>query len=207
MGNECKGFWLVKITNRKKVKKIILASNSPRRKELLSKLDVDFEVKVLPDISETYPNSIPSHKVPEFIAQEKAKAYDKIIDHTNILLTADTIVLVDNKILGKPKSFSEAYEMLRILSGRTHKVITGVCLRTDSNIKTFSVETEVTFKNLQDKEISYYIAKYSPLDKAGAYGIQEWIGYIGVTCLRGSYFNVMGLPVQRVWEELKSLEV
>lgn len=189
------------------MKKIILASNSPRRKELLSKLDVDFEVKVLPDIPETYPNNIPTHKVAEFIAQEKATAYDKIIDNTNILLTADTIVLVDNKILGKPKSLSEAYEMLKLLSGCTHKVITGVCLRTDSKIKTFSVETDVTFKNLQDDEISYYIDKYSPLDKAGAYGIQEWIGYIGVTSLRGSYFNVMGLPVQRVWEELKSLAV
>lgn len=182
--------------------KIILSSNSPRRKELLSGLDLDFEVRVISGIDESYPTNLASENVPEYIAKKKAAAYN--IAENELVITADTIVVVDNIILGKPQNDTEACQMLRMLSGRSHKVITGVCLTTVSRQRCFSVESEVTFKKLTDGEIDYYISKYHPLDKAGAYGIQEWIGYIGVTALNGSYFNVMGLPVQRIYEELVS---
>ena len=182
--------------------KIILSSNSPRRKELLSGLDLDFEVRVISGIDESYPTNLASENVPEYIAKKKAAAYN--IAENELVITADTIVIVDNIILGKPQNDTEACQMLRMLGGRSHKVITGVCLTTVSRQRCFSVESEVTFKNLTDGEIDYYISKYHPLDKAGAYGIQEWIGYIGVTALNGSYFNVMGLPVQRIYEELVS---
>ena len=182
--------------------KIILSSNSPRRKELLSGLDLDFEVRVISGIDESYPTNLASENVPEYIAKKKAAAYN--IAENELVITADTIVIVDNIILGKPQNDAEACQMLRMLSGRSHKVITGVCLTTVSRQRCFSVKSEVTFKSLTDGEIDYYISKYHPLDKAGAYGIQEWIGYIGVTALNGSYFNVMGLPVQRIYEELVS---
>lgn len=185
--------------------KIILASNSPRRRELLGGLDIDYEVKVLPDIAEDYPDDLPTEQVAEYISREKAAAYKSLLDEDELVLTADTIVVVEGQVLGKPTDEADARRMLRLLSGKTHQVITGVTLLSRRQEKSFSVSTDVTFKTLTDEEISYYVEKYRPLDKAGAYGIQEWIGYIGVTELRGSYFNVMGLPVQRIYEALKTV--
>ncbi len=207
--------------------KIILASNSPRRKELLAGLDQPFEVKVIKGIDESYPASLDAYQVAEYISRKKAEAYRPLLDGTNassedsadaqlLILTADTVVIAPTEneqndqegkgvILGKPRDAEDAHRMLRMLSGKTHHVVTGVCLTTSLAQRQFSVVTEVTFKPLSDEEIDYYIEHYKPFDKAGAYGIQEWIGYIGCTGLKGSYFNVMGLPVQRIYEELKSL--
>lgn len=185
--------------------KLILASNSPRRRELLAGLDVDFDVFVLDGIDESYPQDLKSTDVALYIARKKAEAYKQIIAQDALVITADTVVVVENRILGKPHDEAEAMEMLREISGRTHLVITGVCLTTQEKQVSFSVETEVTFKSLSDAEIEHYVTKYKPYDKAGAYGIQEWIGYVGVTSLKGSYYNVMGLPVQRIYEELKSI--
>lgn len=207
--------------------KIILASNSPRRKELLAGLDLPFEVKVIKGIDESYPASLDAYQVAEYISRKKAEAYRPLLDGTNassedsadaqlLILTADTVVIAPTEneqndqegkgvILGKPRDAEDAHRMLRMLSGKTHHVVTGVCLTTSQAQRQFSVVTEVTFKPLSDEEIDYYIEHYKPFDKAGAYGIQEWIGYIGCMGLKGSYFNVMGLPVQRIYEELKSL--
>lgn len=201
--------------------KIILASNSPRRKELLAGLDIPFEVKVLKGIDESYPDTISAYDTAQYIAAKKADAYRSLLlDETAplLILTADTVVIAPTAneqndlegrgvILGKPKDAEDAKRMLRMLSGKTHHVVTGVCLTTATAQRQFSVTTEVTFKDLSDEEISYYVERYKPFDKAGAYGIQEWIGYIGCTGLNGSYFNVMGLPVQRIYEELKKMDV
>ena len=184
---------------------LILSSNSPRRKELLAGLDIPFEVRVIEDIDESYPDSLPTGEIAEYIAQKKAAAYE--VGNDEVLITADTIVVLDDQILGKPADAEEAKQMLRSLSGKTHHVITGVCLKSRDQQHHFSVISEVTFKTLAEEEISYYVETYKPFDKAGAYGIQEWIGYIGVTGLSGSYFNVMGLPVQRIYEELKKFNV
>ncbi|OWP31436.1 septum formation protein Maf [Prevotella intermedia] len=181
---------------------IILASNSPRRRELLRGLDIAFDVRVQPDIAEDYPADTAPADVAAYISREKANAYKDTIAENELIITADTVVIVGNEILGKPHDDAEAKDMLHKISGRKHQVVTGVCLTTTEKQRCFSVSTDVTFKNLKEEEIDYYIETYSPLDKAGAYGIQEWIGYIGVTALEGSYFNVMGLPVQRIWEEL-----
>ena len=203
--------------------KIILASNSPRRRELLAGLDVNFEVKVLNGIDESYPDDLGAYQVAEFIAQKKAEAYRSLLNEEessaeeNLILTADTVVIApaaneqndqEGKgiILGKPKTADDAVRMLRMLSGKTHHVVTGVCLTTKEEQRHFSVTTEVFFKELTDWEINYYISHYKPFDKAGAYGIQEWIGYIGCTGLNGSYFNVMGLPVQRIYEEMLKMQ-
>lgn len=180
--------------------KIILASNSPRRKELLGGLGVDFEVKVIKGVEESFPATLPAKDVAEYIAREKAAAY-KVADD-ELLITADTVVIVGNDILGKPADAADARRMLREISGRIHQVVTGVCLTAKAEQRSFSVSTDVTFKELSDDEIDFYIRTHRPFDKAGAYGIQEWIGYIGVTALHGSYYNVMGFPVQRVYEEL-----
>ena len=184
--------------------RIVLASNSPRRRELLGGLGIDFEVKVLPDIEENYPAELPVTDIAEYIAREKAGAYLPVMAEDELIITADTIVVVDDEVMGKPKDADDARRMLKKLSGRTHQVITGVCLTTKDIQRPFSVTTDVTFKQLSDEEIAHYIEVYRPYDKAGAYGIQEWIGYIGVTGLKGSYFNVMGLPVQRIYGELSS---
>ena len=247
--------------------KIILASNSPRRKELLAGLDIPFEVKVIKGIDESYPETLDAYEVAEYISGKKAEAYRGLLDEDlsgkaseeqvgnpsgkaleeqagnpsgkaleeqagnpsgkaseeqgeeavqTLILTADTVVIAPTAeeqndqegkgvILGKPKDEEDAVRMLRMLSGKTHHVVTGVCLTTRSQQRHFSVITEVTFKHLSDAEISYYISHYKPFDKAGAYGIQEWIGYVGCTGLKGSYFNVMGLPVQRIYEEIASM--
>lgn len=182
---------------------IILASNSPRRKELLSGLDLEYEVKVLPDVDETYPESLEKEKVAEYISVKKAEAYSPYLKDKTLLITADTIVLLDGMIYGKPVDEDEARQMLRDLSGKTHRVITAVSLTTKDKQKTFSVFSEVRFAKLDDTEIDYYVSKYKPLDKAGAYGVQEWIGYVAVEYISGSYFNIMGLPVQRLYQELK----
>lgn len=182
--------------------KLILASNSPRRKELLAGLGVPFEVRVLQDIDEHYPENLPVNEVARYIAKEKADAYRRIVAPDELIITADTVVIVGDEILGKPIDEADAVRMLKLLSGRTHQVTTGVCLLTAEKERCFDVTTDVTFKTLTDEEIHYYVNRYRPFDKAGAYGIQEWIGYIGVTGLNGSYYNVMGLPVQRIYQEL-----
>ena len=183
--------------------KIILASNSPRRKELLAGLDVDFVVRVIQDIDESFPTSLPTKDIAEFISRKKAAVYQKKMTDDELVITADTIVVLDSEVMGKPHDEADASRMLHKLSGRTHQVITGVTLTTTTRQQSFSVETDVTFKKLSDEEINYYVQRYKPFDKAGAYGIQEWIGHIGVTGLQGSYFNVMGLPVQRIYEALR----
>ena len=192
--------------------RIILASNSPRRKELLAGLGIPYDVFVLQGIDESYPDNLPANEVAEYIARKKAKAYRNenaklsIINcQLSIILTADTIVVCDGEILGKPHDADDACAMLRKLSGKTHQVYTGYCLQTADKTVSGTVCSDVTFKELSDEEITYYVEKYNPLDKAGAYGIQEWIGYIGITGIRGSYYNVMGLPVQRIYEEIKKL--
>lgn len=183
--------------------KIILASHSPRRKELLKGLNLPFETRVLEGIKEDFPRNLSPHEASEYIAIEKAAAYQ--VGEEELLLTADTTVILNGKVLGKPRDGAQARAMLRAVSGKTHQVVTGVCLTTTREQRHFSVTTDVTFKELSDEEIDYYITHYQPFDKAGAYGIQEWIGYIGVTSIRGSYFNVMGLPVQRIYQELKDM--
>lgn len=185
---------------------IVLASNSPRRRELLSGLGIPFEVKVLPDIEESYPENLPVSQIAEYIAKEKATAYRSVMADNDLIITADTIVIVGDEVMGKPIDASDAHRMLRKLSGATHQVTTGVCLSTKHLQRQFSVTTDVTFKELSDEEIDHYVSVYKPFDKAGAYGIQEWIGYIGVTQLNGSYFNVMGLPVQRIYMEISKIQ-
>ena len=185
---------------------IILASNSPRRKELLAGLGMPFEVRVLQDIDESYPDDLPVSEVALYIASKKADAYRTTLADDELVITADTVVIVGDEILGKPVDEADAERMLRLISGRTHQVTTGVCMLTRETERRFAVTTDVTFKPLSDDEIHYYITRYRPFDKAGAYGIQEWIGYIGVTGLHGSYYNVMGLPVQRIYETLQQID-
>ena len=184
--------------------KIILASNSPRRKELLAGIDIPFEVRVIDGIDESYPDTLPTKDIAEYISKKKSAAYRQTMAGDELVITADTIVVLGSQVMGKPKDADEACSMLRQLSGQTHQVITGVTLTTTERQISFSVETDVTFKVLSDEEIEYYVSHYRPFDKAGAYGIQEWIGHIGVTGMSGSYFNVMGLPVQRIYEALKT---
>ena len=185
--------------------KIILASNSPRRKELLSGLGVDYEVKTLPDVDESYPDGLSGEEIAKHISRGKAEAYRSLIQADELVITADTIVWLDGTVMGKPKDEEEAKDMLMRLSGKTHQVITGVCLTTASMQKTFATVTDVTFAILTDEEVDYYVTRYQPMDKAGSYGVQEWIGFVGVENLSGSYFNVMGLPIQRLYTELKKL--
>ena len=184
---------------------IILASNSPRRRELLAGLGIDYEVKTLPGIEESYPDNLQGEEIPVYIAREKADAYRPHIRKDELIITADTIVWLDGEVLGKPKDEADACRMLRQLSGWVHQVSTGVCSTTADTQRAFATTTDVTFDTLSEEEIDYYVKNYRPLDKAGAYGVQEWIGFIGVTRLEGSYFNVMGLPVQRLYKELKKL--
>ena len=185
--------------------KYILASNSPRRKELLAGLGLDFEVRVIDGVDESYPETLPAVQVAQYIAEKKAAAYKPTLQKDELIITADTVVIVGDDILGKPHDAADAVRMLREISGRTHQVTTGVSLLTATSQRSFSVTTDVTFKQLTDDEIRHYVSHYRPFDKAGAYGIQEWIGYIGVTGLNGSYYNVMGLPVQRIYTELQNM--
>ena len=182
---------------------IILASNSPRRKELLSGLGLNYEVRTLPGIDESYPDTLQGEEIPVYISSKKASAYLDTLKDDELLITADTIVWLDGRVLGKPADEKEACQMLRDLSGKTHQVITGVTLATTTFQKSFASVSQVTFAPLTEEEISYYVNHYHPMDKAGSYGVQEWIGFIGVERIEGSYFNVMGLPVQRLYRELK----
>ena len=186
--------------------KVILASNSPRRKELLSGLGVDYEIRTLPDVDESYPDTLRGADIPLYIAKEKANAYRNMLQSGELMITADTIVWLDGKVLGKPKDREDALCMLRDMSGRTHEVFTGVCITTTEWQRSFSDQTEVRFSKLSEEEIIYYVDKFQPMDKAGAYGVQEWIGFIGVENISGSYYNIMGLPVQRLYKELCLIE-
>lgn len=189
--------------------KLILASNSPRRKELLRGLGLDFETRVIRGIDETYPDHLVGEQIPIYISKEKAQAYLSTLTDEELLITADTIVYLPDpagkqgRVLGKPHDADEACQMLRLLAGRTHEVITGVTLTSLQRSVSFASTSKVTFAPLSDDEINYYVQHFRPFDKAGAYGIQEWIGYVGVSRLEGSFYNVMGLPVQRLYEELK----
>lgn len=183
--------------------KLILASNSPRRRELLSGLGLDFEVRVLPGIDESHPADLQGGDIPLYISKEKANAYIGQLRDDELLITADTIVWLDGEVLEKPKDEADACLMLHKLSGKTHQVFTGVCLTTTEKQVAFSCRSDVTFCQLSDDEINYYVQQYRPLDKAGAYGVQEWIGYVGVERIEGSFFNVVGLPVQRLYKALK----
>jgi len=185
--------------------KIVLGSNSPRRKELLTGLELDFEVRAVADIDESFSPDLEVEKIPESIALKKAEAYKPTMKDNELLITADTIVLASGKVLGKPVDFKDAIDMLQMLSGNIHKVITGVCLTTKEKTVCFSVTSSVKFVELTEEEITYYVEKYNPYDKAGAYGIQEWIGFVGVEGIEGSFYNVMGLPIQRLYQELKKI--
>ena len=194
---------MVETLDKLKRYRIILASASPRRKELLSKLDIDFTVNSLCEVDESFPASLPVVQVPQYISRKKADAYRQEMQENDMVITADTVVAVGRRILGKPKSAEEARVMLKLLSDRYHRVVTGVTIMTAKRTETFATVSRVRFTRLNDEEIDYYISKYKPFDKAGAYGIQEWIGMVGITELNGSYFNVMGLPVQRLYVKLK----
>jgi septum formation protein len=191
------------LIDRLKEYQIVLGSASPRRRELLSSLGLDFEV-VDPDIEEECPPGIPPEETAVYLALEKAASLSIATGSHKILITADTIVLCDNTILPKPRGREEAVRFLRLLSGRRHSVITGVCISSGERRRTFSAETVVTFCEIDDEEIDYYVDTFKPYDKAGAYGIQEWIGFVAMERIEGSYFNVMGLPVNRLYRELKN---
>ena len=182
---------------------VILASNSPRRKELLGGLGISFKVRTLQDIDESYPDTLRGEEIPIYISGKKAEAYRQTMADDELIITADTIVYDNNKVLGKPRNREEAIHMLRELSGHAHEVITGVSIVTKEKTVQFASTSKVFFAALTDEEIAYYVDAYQPFDKAGAYGIQEWIGFVGVTRIEGSYFNVMGLPIQRLYTELK----
>ena len=182
--------------------KFVLASKSPRRQELLKGIVPEFDI-MLRDTAESYPETLQGAQIVEHLAKLKASAFEGELAENQFLITADTIVWVDNQVLGKPKDRAVAIEMLHQLSGRKHTVYTGVCLKTTQKERVFSAATDVYFRQLSDDEIAYYVDTYKPFDKAGSYGIQEWIGYVGIERIDGSYFNVMGLPVQRLYQELK----
>ena len=182
--------------------KIILGSKSPRRQQLIAGLGLDFEIRTQ-EIEETYPKNHAPNRVAEYLSQLKAEPLLKTLSKKEILLTSDTTVVLDKQVLGKPKDLQEATKMISALSGKQHAVITGVALNSTDKSICFSVTTNVFFKQLSKEEIDYYVNTFKPLDKAGAYGIQEWIGQVGVEKIEGSYYNVVGLPVERVWEELK----
>ena len=187
-----------------KDKQIILASGSPRRRELLSAMDIPFTVDTGNTFDESWSSDTPHEKVPELMAEGKPFGFHRELADNEILVTSDTMVLCGTEILGKPKDRDDAIRMLKLLSGRGHQVITAVTLRDREKKKTFSVTSNVFFKELSDSEITYYLDTYKPYDKAGAYGIQEWIGYIGISRLEGSFYNVMGFPASRFYEELKA---
>lgn len=187
---------------------IILASQSPRRHELMRGLDIPFEVVTKP-VSEDFDPTTMADEVPVYLAQKKIEAWADELRNTDglLILTADTVVILDGHIIGKPENKEEAANMLQRLSGKTHKVVTGVCISSMEKSIAFSDTTLVTFKSLSQDEINYYLDKYEPYDKAGSYGVQEWIGYIGVTHMDGSYFNVMGLPVHKVYNALREFDL
>lgn len=185
--------------------RVLLASASPRRAELMRGAGFHFEQCPGYAVDESYPDDLPTHEVAEYIAVKKSAAYSNALLTKDLLITADTIVVVGNEILGKPSDNQDAKRMLRLLSDRTHSVLTGVCLRTHENQLAFTARSEVRFRALSEAEIDYYVSRFLPLDKAGAYGIQEWIGYVGIKRIEGSYFNVMGLPIQQLYVEIERM--
>lgn len=190
-----------KLANQLSKYSIILGSQSPRRKELFEGLNLPFSVEVR-EVDELYPAEMQALEVPEYLAVLKAVPFKEDFKADELLITADTIVLIESRILGKPMDYAHAFEMLKQLSGKKHVVITGVCITSQKKQITFSDHTDVYFKTLTDNEIDYYLTHYRPYDKAGSYGVQEWIGYVAIEKIEGSYFNVMGLPIQRLYEEL-----
>ncbi|MBR5639337.1 MAG: septum formation protein Maf [Muribaculaceae bacterium] len=184
---------------------VILASNSPRRRELLADLGIEFQVRTLEGIDESYPHDLPVLEIAEYISRKKAHAYQAEMADDELIITADTVVILGDEVLGKPKDADDARRMLRELSGKTHKVVTGVTIVTASATRSFSAVTDVEFAELSDEDINYYVDNYRPLDKAGAYGIQEWIGCMGVRHINGSFYNVMGLPLHRLYTEIEHL--
>lgn len=181
-------------------KRIILASGSPRRQQFLRELDIDFTIQIK-EVEEIYPNHLQASEITEFLAELKANAFN-LLGENEVLITSDTIVWHENKALGKPKDAQDAFEMLQSLSGKTHEVITSVCFKTKNSLETITETTKVTFNSLSDEAIQYYISTYKPFDKAGSYGIQEWIGLVGIAKIEGSYTNVVGLPVEKVYQKL-----
>lgn len=184
--------------------KVLLASKSPRRRELMSQLRVPFSVINLGGIDESYPDNLPADQIPQYLSNIKADAYINNMKGRELIITADTLVIVDDKVLGKPANHDEAVKMLTELSGKTHKVVTGVCISTHDKRTSFSTTTEVKFSNISQQDIEYYVENFLPFDKAGAYGIQEWIGCVAVESINGSFYNVMGLPVHQLYKELKN---
>lgn len=182
--------------------KFTLASGSPRRRDLLAGLDMEYTVEPGKDEKEAYSDNLPCNEVPEFLARHKSESFHRDLEENEILITADTLVCLGSEIMGKPESREDAVRMISELSGKTHQVYTGVALRSNKGMCSFTDVTDVTFKELSPVEIDYYVDNYRPYDKAGAYGVQEWIGYTCITGINGSYFNVMGLPVQKLYEEL-----
>ena len=182
--------------------RLILATTSPRRQYLMKEAGFEFELRIGSDISEVYPAKMPAPEIPIYLAELKAASFEGRLKSNEIVITADTVVVLDGKVLGKPKEYYEAFDMLSSLSGRKHEVITGVCLKTMGLQTSFSAQSDVHFRQLLEQEIHHYITEYKPFDKAGAYGVQEWIGYIAVERIEGSFFNVMGLPIQKVYVEL-----
>ena len=182
---------------------VVLASNSPRRKELLQRLGIPFKVRTLFGIDESYPDTLRGEDIVRYISRNKANAYRSSMGPDELLITADTTVYLQGEVMGKPHDADDARRMLRALAGQVHQVITGVTIITANDMENFAVTSQVKFSDLSDDEINYYVDRYLPLDKAGAYGIQEWIGLVAVEELRGSYFNVVGLPIQRLYQALK----
>jgi septum formation protein len=192
------------LRNKLKQYKLILASGSPRRQQFFKDLDLDFEIR-LKEIEEIFPSELKAAEITNYLAELKASAFEGELQDNEILITSDTIVWHNNKALGKPKDEQDAFEILKSLSNATHEVITSVCFKTNTKTELLCETTKVTFNELSDEAILYYIENYKPFDKAGAYGIQEWIGFIGVSKIEGSYANVMGMPVDKVYEYLSKL--
>ena len=186
--------------------KIILASGSPRRQQFFKDLDLDFEIR-LKEIEEIYPDNLKAEEITNYLAELKAKAFDGEILDNEILITSDTLVCLNGKTIGKPKDYDDAFQILKLLSNETHEVITSVCFKTATSTKTIFESTKVTFNELSDESIKYYLENCKPYDKAGAYGIQEWIGIVGITKIEGSYTNVVGLPTEKVYQYLTSILV
>lgn len=184
---------------------IILASKSPRRRQLMHDAGFEFTLAENFEVEEIYPENLQAEAVAEYLSNLKADSYPNVLTNNDVLITSDTVVVAEGKVLGKPTDYSDAFRMIRLMSGKMHKVITAVCIRTSTSKISFSDECDVYFDELSDEEISFYINHYNPYDKAGAYGIQEWIGYIGIKRIEGSFFTVMGFPIHRVYQELKRL--
>ena len=192
--------------NNLKKKPLILASKSPRRQYLLNDFGLQFEVRTK-EVDESFPANLKAQEIPLYLCKKKADAFNNELNENTIVITADTIVWIDGQVLNKPENFDDAVRMLKLLSGKMHEVYTGVCLRSKEKTKSFYALTKVYFKTLSQEEIEYYINNYNPYDKAGSYGAQEWLGYIAIEKIEGTYFNVMGLPIKELYEELLAFNI